>query len=748
MRNLDTERLVRTSAAAITVIAAIAALLLSDNRDLEVVMLMVGAVAAGLLAFDTAMDRRRKSFAPWVLLSLAPIAKAVPTVWVQVRPEDGLLVERYDRAGSLLFGACVFGAIALLARPSRRFGSSTKRFVVAVIAGTAITGALAGASVAFSFDPNLGSVNAGRLLETPTWFVLSGLLAATVIAASQAKKLSFSLTGTLATGAATAAALAFSVVGRDVGLGWWIALFAGFAVSAVDGKLVGRSTRGRQSSVATIVALIVGLIAAASAISARSDRVAWAPGWALLAIASLAMFALAMASKPADRASRTSQTVDDPEAQARAMATLQMDPRLDAALTPESSVEEFADQLNGRRRRQPVTPGSASSATSRGPAGTGFDDVAAAASAESLEQRSSEAPPPEPAIPEPQFAVDETQPEWAQPVVDESQPEWAQPVVDESQPEWAEPVVDESQPEWAEPVVDESQPEWAEPVVDESQSVESQFAVDESQSVESQFAVDESQSVESQPVVDESQSVESQSVVDESQSVESQSVWAQALAGDEPTTPERLAVVDEQPSDVAPAQPPNETAEAPIPAGASAGNAPLPPRPTRAPVDQAHHFDPSTGLLSASGLQRALDQAFAVPRQAGHVTMLMFMIRDIDRIEQQHGRLASAAVTREVADRVAALLPQGTGARFARSGYAIVFVADLSNVAQTTQWLARVLLKLRAPVEGGSLGDKIDVVAGMAQCYEGEDVVPFIERANQGLVRAAQLPEPTLVVMP
>jgi len=126
----------------------------------------------------------------------------------------------------------------------------------------------------------------------------------------------------------------------------------------------------------------------------------------------------------------------------------------------------------------------------------------------------------------------------------------------------------------------------------------------------------------------------------------------------------------------------------------------------------------------------------------------MFMIRDIDRIEQQHGRLASAAVTREVADRIAALLPQGTGARFARSGYAIVFVADLSNVDQTTQWLARVLLKLRAPVEGGSLGDKIDVVAGMAQCYEGEDVVPFIARANQGLVRAAQLPEPTLVVMP
>ena len=183
-------------------------------------------------------------------------------------------------------------------------------------------------------------------------------------------------------------------------------------------------------------------------------------------------------------------------------------------------------------------------------------------------------------------------------------------------------------------------------------------------------------------------------------------------------------------------------------AAAAVRTAPPVQRHSLAPLAQAHHFDPSTGLLSAAGLQHAISRAFDVQRQAGHVTMLMFMIRDLDQIERDHGRLASAAVTREVAERIGSLLPDGTGARFARSAYAVVFVGDRSNVAETTQWLARVLLQLRAPVEGGSLGDKIDVVAGMAQCYESEDAAQFVKRANLGLARAVHLPEPTLVAMP
>jgi len=73
---------------------------------------------------------------------------------------------------------------------------------------------------------------------------------------------------------------------------------------------------------------------------------------------------------------------------------------------------------------------------------------------------------------------------------------------------------------------------------------------------------------------------------------------------------------------------------------------------------------------------------------------------------------------------------------------------DHANAHETTQWLARVLLKLRAPVEGGTFGDKIDVVAGMAQCYESEDAANFVKRATDGLARAERLAEPTLVAMP
>jgi len=166
------------------------------------------------------------------------------------------------------------------------------------------------------------------------------------------------------------------------------------------------------------------------------------------------------------------------------------------------------------------------------------------------------------------------------------------------------------------------------------------------------------------------------------------------------------------------------------------------------PLAQAHHVDPSTGLLSAAGLQHAIGQTFAVPRQAAQVTMLMFAIRDLDAIEAKHGRLASAAVTREVAERVQDLLATGTSARFARSAYAVIFVGQLGESQQAVERFSRVMLQLRAPVEGGSLGIKIDIVGSMAQCYEAENSASFVTRANEGLARAMRNPDPTFVVMP
>jgi len=127
---------------------------------------------------------------------------------------------------------------------------------------------------------------------------------------------------------------------------------------------------------------------------------------------------------------------------------------------------------------------------------------------------------------------------------------------------------------------------------------------------------------------------------------------------------------------------------------------------------------------------------------------MMFTIRDLDEIESYYGRLASAAVTREIAERVRALMPGGTAARFGRSAYAIVFVGDLGPSEQTIQSLARVLLHLRAPLSEGVVGAKIDVVAGMAQCYQAEDVGSFVTRANSGLARAVKTVEATFVAMP
>jgi GGDEF domain-containing protein len=589
------ERIGRIPAVAIAVLAAIGAVLV--DGDLEVTLLMVAAVITGLVCLDTSMEWRLQSFAPWAFLSVAPMLKTVPVVWFALRSESGLLFARYDHAGSLLFGVSIFAAVAVLARPANRLGSSTVRFDAAVIFGSAVTGALAGASVAFLIDSGFGSATAGRLLETPTWFVLAGILAASPIAASHVRSLSFGLTGVLSTACVTAGLLALSVAGREIDTGWWAVLFAALAVSAVgvDGTLGERTERDRPSSVAVAVALIVGLVAAGSAIAARSDRTAWTPGWALLGAMALAMFGLAMASKPLDGQARElpgsqDKGVDTGEHSLRARAgALQ-------ALEPNQPGDERHPAVNYASRYVGAPRG-------------GFADSAGTAAATALSP--------------------------------------------------AEGLSTMSRPE--------------------SHATAARLA-----------RIEQSEPAQSAPP---------------------ESNLAESKVPDPPVAPQKQ-------------------------------------RHALAPLAQAHHFDPSTGLLSAAGLQHAIAQTFDVPRHAGHITMLLFMIRDLDRIEQDHGRLASAAVTREVADRVGSLLPEGTGARFARSSFAVIFLGDRSNVAETTQWLARVLLQLRAPVDGGSLGDRIDVAAGMAQCYESEDAAQFVKRANLGLARAVQVLEPTLVAMP
>jgi len=583
---MTAERVVRIGAAAAAILAALGALV--TTGDLEATLLMGAAVISGLVCLDASMDPRLRAFGPWLLLSLAPVLKTVPDVWFELRIDSGVLFERYDHAGSLLFGVCVLGAMVILARPAGVLGASAARFDTAVILGSATTGALAGVSVAFLFDVGFGSVAVGRLLETSTWFVLAGILAAAVVAASHAQHMPVALSGVCATGAATSVLLALSVAGRDLDRGWWAFLFAALAASAAlgGGDLGSRLARDRRSAAPVVVVLVVGPIAAACAIVARSDRTAWSPGWALLGCMSISMFGLALASKSIDEQGEA-QTASDP---------------------PDRGLDDVRRARRERRERARALEALDQSfdevgALTRGTSGSGAGNAGG------------------------------------------------------NRPENTVPSAAVAGSTDAKPVVERPTPVISPPLSDKSMVTEAQAA-------------------------------------------------------------------------------------------AAVRTAPQAQRHSLAPIAQAHHFDPSTGLLSAAGLQHALVRAFDVPRRAGHVTMLMFTIRDLDQIDKEHGRLASAAVTREVAERVHALLSSGSGARFSRASYAVVFVGDHANAHETTQWLARVLLKLRAPVEGGTFGDKIDVVAGMAQCYENEDAANFVKRATDGLARAERLAEPTLVAMP
>ena len=586
MTGMTAERVVRIGAAAAAILAALGALV--TTGDLEATLLMGAAVISGLVCLDASMDPRLRAFGPWLLLSLAPVLKTVPDVWFELRIDSGVLFERYDHAGSLLFGVCVLGAMVILARPAGVLGASAARFDTAVILGSATTGALAGVSVAFLFDVGFGSVAVGRLLETSTWFVLAGILAAAVVAASHAQHMPVALSGVCATGAATSVLLALSVAGRDLDRGWWAFLFAALAASAAlgGGDLGSRLARDRRSAAPVVVVLVVGPIAAACAIVARSDRTAWSPGWALLGCMSISMFGLALASKSIDEQGEA-QTASDP---------------------PDRGLDDVRRARRERRERARALEALDQSfdevgALTRGTSGSGAGNAGG------------------------------------------------------NRPENTVPSAAVAGSTDAKPVVERPTPVISPPLSDKSMVTEAQAA-------------------------------------------------------------------------------------------AAVRTAPQAQRHSLAPIAQAHHFDPSTGLLSAAGLQHALVRAFDVPRRAGHVTMLMFTIRDLDQIDKEHGRLASAAVTREVAERVHALLSSGSGARFSRASYAVVFVGDHANAHETTQWLARVLLKLRAPVEGGTFGDKIDVVAGMAQCYESEDAANFVKRATDGLARAERLAEPTLVAMP
>jgi len=314
---MSLERTVYLGTAGLTVVVAIATILV-DGTEPELTLMMLGAVCAGLVQFDVSMNRRLRSFRPWVLLSIAPAAKTVPSVWNQLFDNEESAAS-FDQAGSVLFATFVFLALLILSRPSAELPVLARLLDRLVILGSATVSAIAGASLAFLFDPAFGSITSARLFETASWFLVGALLAAAVLSAARSEVISESLFGVLIVAVATAALLAITAAGSVVDNGWWTVLFAGLTISAtipVAAVLDQRLLRVRRSTVGSALALVVGLVAAGSAIVVRSDGTAWSPGWQLLGVLSLAMFGLAMAIRPtADEAvtpGRVAKRVESP----------------------------------------------------------------------------------------------------------------------------------------------------------------------------------------------------------------------------------------------------------------------------------------------------------------------------------------------------------------------------------------------------------------------------------------------------
>lgn len=186
--------------------------------------------------------------------------------------------------------------------------------------------------------------------------------------------------------------------------------------------------------------------------------------------------------------------------------------------------------------------------------------------------------------------------------------------------------------------------------------------------------------------------------------------------------------------------------------------APVQPTPTPAPTQPAatapseppptHLVDPTTGLLSSAGLQERLLAAFAVPRGAGDVSILMIALRNLTAVEQSEGRVGAAQATSEIARRFRENMPEAHTARFATDA----FCALIDGSGQDTQTIinrcADVLSEMLEPVHVGDRQIEIDVAASIAQCYAGEDVGSFVGRANLGLERAVAAVDPSLVAMP
>ena len=606
------ERLVKWIGLAVGLVAAVAALLI--DGEIELTLFMVAAVVGALATFDAALDRRTKSFGPWMLVSIGIVAKAVPTVLARLGEQVGPSAERSDHLGAILVALCVGAAlVAGLSLASKQSRHRTRLLAIAAL--SALIAAVAFAATAFGGQGGFSSRRVAWILETTGWAAAGLILGTAVLLVGTLRRVSPPLTLLIAGAASVAVLVALTSQGRDYDLGWWALSLSIFTLGTLPFGVPRLALRSGaiETIVPVIVAVLLAVVALQAAIDGLGDDGTWRAGAFVLPLLAIAVLAIGIPMYRSEaRKARETSSSDQ-----RSGAT-------GGPLTFETAGDDLKPSMAGPDRAL-------------------WSPAAAPKRASAFTAALGASPVPDPV---------------------------AEPV--------AEVVVAPVDEVVAEPVAEVV----AEPVAE----------------------------VVVAPV-------------------------AEVVA--EPVAEVVVAPVAE-----AVAEPVADVVAEPVPAPQT--------ETVPAPVQQlaAADTDPATSLASGPYLQSEILTAFATPPTNDSVAILMVAVRNLEVLENQHGRVASAALLRALAGRFRSAMPNATTARFASNAFAALIVDNDASLQQLIDSSTAVLLELLEPVGIGATVVEVDVAASLAQSKPGEDAQAFVNRANTGLQRAVHTPDPSLVAMP
>lgn len=232
-----------------------AAFALIVDGEAELALYMAAALVGSLACFDAALNRRNRSFVPWLLLSAAVLAKAIPSVLGDISEGDVSSFERLDHIGTA--AAAVLVALALLF--AVRGEGWVRRVILTGLAGLAA--ALAGATLGFVEDTRFSSRTLARLLETVSWAAVAAVLVGLALWIWSRRSLTVSMVVAGIGAAAVATLTAFAAAGRSLDIGWWAIVWVVFAAGATlfrPAAIGGTASSGWRRPLA-----FVGLVVAA-----------------------------------------------------------------------------------------------------------------------------------------------------------------------------------------------------------------------------------------------------------------------------------------------------------------------------------------------------------------------------------------------------------------------------------------------------------------------------------------------------